>query len=107
MLTVPGAASALVLSVRESCFCPCPACVVCVCVGGIWEQRPEATKSQLRSYLAGSKAQWKLVAGHHPIASFGQHCKYAMDGDCKEMAWLEPELHVSGLRVCSRCWYLW
>lgn len=75
--------------------------VVCLCgAGGLWEQRPEVTKSQLRSYLAGSNAQWKLVAGHHPIASFGQHCKYAMDADCKQMAWLEPELNVSGLRLC-------
>jgi hypothetical protein len=67
-------------------------------LGGIWQQRPQVTKQQLRVFLAASPAVWKLVVGHHPIASFGQHCKYGMRGDCEQMAWLEPELQV-GLAV--------
>jgi hypothetical protein len=63
---------------------------------GIWMQNPETTKSQLRRYLKGSGAQWKLVFGHHPIASFGSHCNFGMQSDCEEqgMAWLDPELQV-------------
>lgn len=34
------------------------------------------------------------MVGHHPIASYGHHCKFSMDGDCDHMAWLEADLQV-------------
>jgi hypothetical protein len=68
------------------------------CAGGIWQQDAEATKSQLRGYLKSSGAVWKVVVGHHPIASFGSHCDFRMANDCQQMAWLEPELQV-GLQI--------
>lgn len=76
----------------------CTYAVLC-CAGGIWQQDAEATKSQLRGYLKSSGSVWKLVVGHHPIASFGSHCDFRMANDCKEMSWLEPELQVS--------WWAW
>lgn len=60
--------------------------------GGIWQQNASQIKQQLRQRLAASKARWKLVVGHHPIASYGHHCKFSMDGDCDHMAWLEADL---------------
>lgn len=62
--------------------------------GGLWQQNPDTTKAQLRNYLANSGAAWKFVVGHHPIASFGSHCKFKMSGDCERMSWLESELQV-------------
>eukprot|EP00879_Flechtneria_rotunda_P026546 GHRR01028314.1.p1 GENE.GHRR01028314.1~~GHRR01028314.1.p1 ORF type:complete len:327 (+),score=74.41 GHRR01028314.1:349-1329(+) len=61
---------------------------------GIWEQNPEAIKQAMRRQLAASKATWKLVVGHHPIASYGHHCEFGMEKDCKDMLWLEQELQV-------------
>jgi hypothetical protein len=71
-------------------FCCCIRCLA----GGIWQQNASQIKQQLRQRLADSKARWKLVVGHHPIASYGHHCKFSMDGDCDHMAWLEAELQV-------------
>lgn len=81
-------------------------CLCVQCAGGLWEQDPEKTKSQLRGYLAGSKAQWKLVTGHHPISSFGSHCAFSMANDCAQMAWLEPELNVSRLMTVCAVWWV-
>jgi len=62
--------------------------------GGLWQQNPDTTKAQLRNFLANSGAAWKFVVGHHPVASFGSHCKFKMSGDCDSMSWLESELQV-------------
>lgn len=67
--------------------------------GGIWQQDPSGIKSQLSSSLSGSQARWKFVVGHHPIASFGSHCDFAMQGDCTNMRWLESKLQVCNMGV--------
>lgn len=88
----------LYMSLYCGCVCLPHFCLpLCLATDGIWSQNPEATKGQLRRLLAGSGAKWKLVVGHHPIASFGSHCKFGMQGDCEQMAWLEPELQVRGM----------
>jgi hypothetical protein len=79
---------------RYSCKC-CPA-------GGIWQQNRSQIKQELRQRLGRSTARWKLVVGHHPIASYGHHCSFSMDGDCRHMTWLEAELQVNcGVGQCG------
>ncbi|KAI8464666.1 MAG: Metallo-dependent phosphatase-like protein [Monoraphidium minutum] len=59
--------------------------------GGIRAQNATAISELLRAALAaGAGAAWRFVVGHHPVASFGEHCGYSMDDDCSEMAWLAP-----------------
>lgn len=72
--------------------------VICCHAGGLKDQNPERTKAALKANLGASKAKWKLVTGHHPIASFGQHCNYAMQQDCKDMEFMKYIL-----QVCYAC----
>eukprot|EP00775_Hariotina_reticulata_P007997 gene7997-8195_t len=65
--------------------------------GGLKDQNPEAIKQQLTQSLAASSATWKLVVGHHPIASFGEHCDFAVEKDCLDMKWLEAQLQAAGV----------
>ena len=41
--------------------------------GGVWEQSWQSNLLELESKLARSKAQWKIVIGHHPVYSNGHH----------------------------------
>eukprot|EP00878_Enallax_costatus_P022880 GHUV01024314.1.p1 GENE.GHUV01024314.1~~GHUV01024314.1.p1 ORF type:complete len:373 (+),score=81.50 GHUV01024314.1:129-1247(+) len=65
--------------------------------GGIWQQDPDAIRSRLNSSLAASQAKWKFVVGHHPISSFGSHCNYGGEKDCRNLQWLEVELQNSSV----------
>lgn len=65
--------------------------------GGILAQNATAVRQQLTAALtAGAGAAWRFVVGHHPVASFGEHCNYGMEADCAEMRWLQPLMQVGG-----------
>jgi hypothetical protein len=65
-------------------------------------QNTTEIRQQVQQQLSESKATWKLAVGHHPIASFGEHCDYGMEEDCKEFTWLQQMLKVSW-PADSRC----
>ena len=48
-----------------------------------WKDWEWNMKAKLRNWLQGSKAQWKLVVGHHPIwsASRGHGSTWELQGD--------------------------
>lgn len=52
-----------------------------------------ALQQQLNaSWSAGGAARWRLVVGHHPVKSLGQHCQQDDAYDCQEMDFLRPQL---------------
>jgi hypothetical protein len=67
---------------------------------GLHIQNATQVKQQLQQALDTSKARWKVVVGHHPIASFGKHCDFHMEGDCEELAFMKTMLQVGGLEHC-------
>ena len=65
---------------------------------GLRAQNATAVREQLEARLAAAApAAWRFVVGHHPVASFGEHCAYSMAGDCAAMAWLQPLLARAGV----------
>lgn len=66
--------------------------------GGLLSQDANATKQQVTQYLQESTAPWKLVVGHHPIYSYGEHCDYKARGDCVDMLYWGYQLQV---RLCA------
>jgi hypothetical protein len=66
----------------------------CLLAAGLHIQNATQVKQQLQQALDGSTARWKLVVGHHPIASFGHHCDFHMEGDCEETAFMRTMLQV-------------
>ena len=76
--------------------------------GGLAEQDVGALREALLRRLASpATARWRLVVGHHPVASYGEHCKYSMAADCEDMAWLDPLMQVCGCEsvLCLRWLY--
>ncbi|GFH21815.1 metallophos domain-containing protein, partial [Haematococcus lacustris] len=43
-----------------------------------------------QALMRNSTARWKVVVGHHPVRSYGEHCKGGKGGDCVDMQWLRP-----------------
>ncbi len=79
---------------------------VCVCVsvvGGVATQNASEQIEAITSLLGTSDAKWKLVVGHHPVRSYGDHCKGGRSpgagGDCVDMAFLSPLMNKYQVRL--------
>lgn len=67
--------------------------------GSAGERRQEAVLNSTRSLLASSDAAFKLVVGHHPIRTVGNHCGCSVtrpEGECRSLAGLERVLSDQG-----------
>lgn len=62
------------------------------------DQLRPALQAALRDPAA--RAPWRVVAGHHPVFSYGEHCDGQGDGGgCAKMRWLPDVLRRGGVRV--------
>ena len=61
------------------------------------EQSWQANLLELESKLARSKAQWKIVIGHHPVYSNGHH-----NSTAELVQHVQPLLQVS--HISKHCW---
>jgi hypothetical protein len=72
--------------------------------GGILEQSPEAQLKELEGRLARSRAEWKVVVGHHPIRSDLQVSGAYLLTTLTNANWLPPssftEVDVAGQTFC-------
>ena len=64
------------------------------CAGGILQQSWQEQLAELEGHLAASTAAWKLVVGHHPPRSNGEH-----GNNTELMLHLEPLLLQHGVQV--------
>ncbi|KAF5832626.1 Metallo-dependent phosphatase-like protein [Dunaliella salina] len=60
--------------------------------GGVLRQDVYKQFVEIQSLMRNSSATWKLVVGHHPIQSYGEHCNLRGDRDCLDMQFLKPVL---------------
>ena len=70
------------------------------CAGGVLQQSWQEQLAELEGHLAASTASWKLVVGHHPPRSNGEH-----GNNTELMLHLEPLLLQYGVQVL-RVWFL-
>ncbi|GFH28047.1 metallophos domain-containing protein [Haematococcus lacustris] len=63
---------------------------VCSQQGGISSQDQAGQAKAVQALMRNSTARWKVVVGHHPVRSYGEHCKGGKGGDCVDMQWLRP-----------------
>uniref|UniRef100_A0A7S3QLC8 Calcineurin-like phosphoesterase domain-containing protein n=1 Tax=Dunaliella tertiolecta TaxID=3047 RepID=A0A7S3QLC8_DUNTE len=60
--------------------------------GGVLRQDVYKQFVEIQDLMRSSSATWKLVVGHHPIRSYGEHCQLGGDEDCLDMQFLKPVL---------------
>ncbi|KAG2492671.1 hypothetical protein HYH03_009086 [Edaphochlamys debaryana] len=51
-----------------------------------------ASLHQQLNASCGRGSRWRLVVGHHPVRSYGNHCTQGDINDCADMFWLRPLL---------------
>jgi hypothetical protein len=62
------------------------------------EAAAAAVREGLERRLRASRALWRVVVGHHPVRSLGEHCDGDPEAaDCAQMAWLAPVLREHGV----------
>ncbi|GAX83740.1 hypothetical protein CEUSTIGMA_g11165.t1 [Chlamydomonas eustigma] len=61
-------------------------------IGGLSFQDAQLQQIILQSLLQNSSARRKIVVGHHPVKSYGEHCTAPGGSDCDDMSWLHPLL---------------
>lgn len=60
--------------------------------GSVGTRDPDADRAALVALLEASRAPWKIVVGHHPPRSYGEHCFWSNNGECKHMRWIKRVL---------------
>lgn len=66
--------------------------------GGEREANAASVREGLERRLRASRAVWRVVVGHHPVHSLGEHCRGDPNSaDCGQMSWLGPILREHGV----------
>ncbi len=66
--------------------------------GGLAEQDPEATRAAVLAWLAATDpAAWRVVVGHHPLASNGGESREGGGEELADMGWLKGALLAAGV----------
>jgi hypothetical protein len=62
------------------------------------EANAASVREGLERRLRASRAIWRVVVGHHPVHSLGEHCRGDPNSaDCGQMSWLGPVLREHGV----------
>ncbi len=61
-------------------------------------------RADLINALNSSTARFKVVVGHHPVRSYGQHCYGSLGdkGDCEDLDWMHTACEK--YKVGCACW---
>jgi hypothetical protein len=72
--------------------------------GGLAEQDPEATRAAVLAWLAATRPAagpaapaWRVVVGHHPLASNGGESREGGGQELAELVWLKGALLAAGV----------